>query len=202
MAARGARAAERAHAAGRRVMNRRISREMCGSAMHPRSKVGRSHKLMPKSDPKDLCPPAKYKPRRGARALSAAEIKAAADRAEARLEAHRSIFGDEAKDEGVTITRPTWLRLCSRSSSTRRATGRSACPGHAHHHDGKEPPDAVRSSAGVPRRSRKVVAFRDVEAFVKRRRRCPGACARRRGYVQGARARQRARCTDRNIGRR
>src|SRR6516164_2396787 len=31
--------------------------------------------------------------------------------------------------------------------------------GHAHHHDGKEPPDAVRSSAGVPRRSRKVVAF-------------------------------------------
>src|SRR5262249_55735851 len=29
-----ARAAERAHAAGRRVMNRRISREMCGSAMH------------------------------------------------------------------------------------------------------------------------------------------------------------------------
>src|SRR5262249_57463490 len=57
---------------------------MCGSAMHPRSKVGRSHKLMPKSDPKALCPPAKYKPRRGARALSAAEIKAAADRAEAR----------------------------------------------------------------------------------------------------------------------
>jgi len=39
---------------------------------------------MPKSDPKDLCPPAKYKPRREARALSAAEIKAAADRAEAR----------------------------------------------------------------------------------------------------------------------
>src|SRR5262249_49612846 len=55
-----------------------------GSAMHPRSKVGRSHTLMPKSDPKDLCPPAKYKPRRGARPLSAAEIKAAADRAEAR----------------------------------------------------------------------------------------------------------------------
>src|SRR6516225_9079745 len=52
--------------------------------MHPRSKVGRSHKLMPKSDPKDLCPPAKYKPRRDARPLSAAEIKAAADRAEAR----------------------------------------------------------------------------------------------------------------------
>src|SRR5215831_21211151 len=60
-------------------MNRRVSREMCGSAMHPRSKVGRSHKLMPKSDPKDLCPPAKYKPRRGARALSAAEIKAASN---------------------------------------------------------------------------------------------------------------------------
>ena len=33
MAARGARAAERAHAAGRRVMNRRISREMCGAAV-------------------------------------------------------------------------------------------------------------------------------------------------------------------------
>jgi hypothetical protein len=39
---------------------------------------------MPKSDLKDLCPPAKYKPRRGVRPLSAAEIKAAADRAEAR----------------------------------------------------------------------------------------------------------------------
>jgi hypothetical protein len=39
------------------------------------------------------------------------------------------------------------------------------------------------------------ILSRDVEAFVKRRRRCPGACARRRGYVQGARARQRARCT-------
>src|SRR6516162_9561102 len=37
---------------------------------------------------------------------------------------------------------------------------RPVARGHAHHHDGKEPPDAVRSSAGVPRRSRKVVAFR------------------------------------------
>src|SRR5262249_61286973 len=48
---------------------------ICGSAKDPRAKVGRSHKLMPKSDPKDLCPPAKYKPRRGARPLSATEIK-------------------------------------------------------------------------------------------------------------------------------
>jgi hypothetical protein len=39
---------------------------------------------MPVSDPKDLRPPIKYKPRRAARELSKAEIKAAADRAEAR----------------------------------------------------------------------------------------------------------------------
>ena len=39
---------------------------------------------MPSNDPKDLHPPIKYKPRRGARELSKAEIKAAADRAEAR----------------------------------------------------------------------------------------------------------------------
>src|SRR5262245_6877723 len=73
---------------------------------------------MPKSDPKDLCPPAKYKPRRGVRPLSAAEIKAAADRAGSALEAHRSIFGDEAKDDGVTITRGQPRR--SRPTTTTR----------------------------------------------------------------------------------
>jgi hypothetical protein len=39
---------------------------------------------MPVNDPKDLRSPAKYKPRPVARQLSRAEIKAAADRAEAR----------------------------------------------------------------------------------------------------------------------
>ena len=39
---------------------------------------------MPRNDPKDLCAPAQYKPHRMARPLSAAEVKAAADRAEAR----------------------------------------------------------------------------------------------------------------------
>ena len=39
---------------------------------------------MPSNDPKDLRPPMKYKPRPVARQLSRAEIKAAADRAEAR----------------------------------------------------------------------------------------------------------------------
>jgi hypothetical protein len=41
-------------------------------------------KTMPVNDPKDLRPPVKYKPRPVARQLSRAEIKAAADRAEAR----------------------------------------------------------------------------------------------------------------------
>jgi hypothetical protein len=39
---------------------------------------------MPRNDPKDLQPPMHYKARRAARHLSEAEIKAAADRAEAR----------------------------------------------------------------------------------------------------------------------
>ena len=39
---------------------------------------------MPVNDPKDLRPPVKYKPRPVPRQLSRAEIKAAADRAEAR----------------------------------------------------------------------------------------------------------------------
>jgi hypothetical protein len=39
---------------------------------------------MPVNDPKDLRPPVKYKPRPVARQMSRAEIKAAADRAEAR----------------------------------------------------------------------------------------------------------------------
>jgi hypothetical protein len=39
---------------------------------------------MPVNDAKDLRPPIKYKPRRVARELSKAEIKSAADRAEAR----------------------------------------------------------------------------------------------------------------------
>ena len=55
-----------------------------------------------------------------------------------------------------------------------------------------------RLGAGMWRKRRS----RSAKPSFKRRPRCPGACARRRGYVQGARARQRARCTDRNIGRR
>jgi hypothetical protein len=39
---------------------------------------------MPRTEPNDLRPPIQYKPRRAARQLSEAEIKAAADRAEAR----------------------------------------------------------------------------------------------------------------------
>jgi hypothetical protein len=39
---------------------------------------------MPANDPKDLRPPVKSKPRPVARQLSEAEVKAAADRAEAR----------------------------------------------------------------------------------------------------------------------
>jgi hypothetical protein len=39
---------------------------------------------MPSNDPKELNPPVKYKPRPVARPMSKAEIKAAADRAEAR----------------------------------------------------------------------------------------------------------------------
>jgi hypothetical protein len=39
---------------------------------------------MPRNDPKDLLPPMNYKARRAARQLSEAEIKAAADRVEAR----------------------------------------------------------------------------------------------------------------------
>jgi hypothetical protein len=39
---------------------------------------------MQRNDPKDLLPPIKYKARRVARQLTEAEIKAAADRAEAR----------------------------------------------------------------------------------------------------------------------
>jgi hypothetical protein len=39
---------------------------------------------MPRNEPNDLRPPVQYKPRRAARQLSEAEIKAAADRAEAR----------------------------------------------------------------------------------------------------------------------
>jgi hypothetical protein len=39
---------------------------------------------MPSNDPKELHPPVKYKPRPVARQMSKAEIKAVADRAEAR----------------------------------------------------------------------------------------------------------------------
>jgi hypothetical protein len=46
--------------------------------------IGRSA-TMPSNDPKELHPPVKYKPRPVARQMSKAEIKAAADRAEARL---------------------------------------------------------------------------------------------------------------------
>src|SRR5215467_16072524 len=92
--------------------------------MHPRSKVGRSHKLMPKSDPKDLCPPAKYKPRRDARPLSAAEIKAAADRAEARskLTAQYSATKRKTKERPLTRGQPRRPRPTATLSRTAAAS--------------------------------------------------------------------------------
>src|SRR5215475_9063949 len=66
---------------------------------------------MPKSDPKDLCPPAKKATAR------CTTVECGRDQSGGRsggsaLEAHRSIFGDEAKDEGVTITRGQPRRPC------------------------------------------------------------------------------------------
>src|SRR5215813_11050949 len=84
--------------------------------MHPRSKVGRSHKLMPKSDPKDLCPPAKYKPRRDARPLSAAEIKA------------RPIGRKRARSSPLNIRRRSERR---RSDHNARTTAKALSDGDA-----------------------------------------------------------------------
>jgi hypothetical protein len=58
---------------------------------------------MPVNDPKDLRPPVKYKPRPVARQLSRAEIKAAADRAEARsIRATTQVANDPG---GLLVTR-------------------------------------------------------------------------------------------------
>jgi hypothetical protein len=62
---------------------------------------------MPVNDPKDLRPPVKYKPRPVARQLSRAEIKAAADRAEARsIRATTQVAKDPPKiGVGLAATR-------------------------------------------------------------------------------------------------
>ena len=70
---------------------------------------------MPRNDATDLRPPMQYKPRRVARSLSYAEIKAAADRAEARsrLTDHQSNDAFDLHDPKVggivvkTVPRPT-----------------------------------------------------------------------------------------------
>jgi hypothetical protein len=67
---------------------------------------------MPSNDPKDLRPPIKYKPRRVARQLSEAEIKAAADRAEARSSPTTVHQTDEpsnssgSKPRGIVVNPP------------------------------------------------------------------------------------------------
>lgn len=61
---------------------------------------------MPKNDTNDLQPPMQYKVRRVARPLSTGEIKAAADRAEAR--AMRTQFADDQAE--LITTRPGWDR--------------------------------------------------------------------------------------------
>jgi hypothetical protein len=59
---------------------------------------------MPKNDTNDLQPPMQYKVRRVARPLSKGEIKAAADRAEARA-ARTQLADDQAH---FTATKPAW----------------------------------------------------------------------------------------------
>jgi hypothetical protein len=56
---------------------------------------------MPRNDPSDIRPPIQYKPRRAARPLSYAEIKAAADRAEA-----RSRLTDHQSDDAFDLRDP------------------------------------------------------------------------------------------------
>jgi len=55
---------------------------------------------MPRNDPNDLQPPLKYKTWRAARTLSKGEIKAAADRAEAR--AMRTQPADDPSTSGAS----------------------------------------------------------------------------------------------------
>ena len=59
---------------------------------------------MPKNDKNDLQPPMPYKVRRAARPLSQGEIKAAADRAEARP-GRAQLADDQAQ---FTATKPAW----------------------------------------------------------------------------------------------
>ena len=59
---------------------------------------------MPRNDPKDLQAPMQYKERRVPRSLTEAEIKAAAERAEAR--AMRSQLIDDRANSGVP--KPGW----------------------------------------------------------------------------------------------
>jgi hypothetical protein len=59
---------------------------------------------MPRNDRKDLQPPTLYKERRVARPLTEGEIKAAADRAEAR--AMRTQLTDDRANSSVT--KPGW----------------------------------------------------------------------------------------------
>jgi hypothetical protein len=72
--------------------------------------------IMPVNDPKDLRPPIKYKPRRVARELCKAEIKAAADRAEARSKLTTTpLSADQpnsrASTPGVVAERPAATRM-------------------------------------------------------------------------------------------
>jgi hypothetical protein len=57
---------------------------------------------MPRSDPKDLLPPKNYKERRVARELTKAEIKAAADRAEARSMLASTRLNDDPPNVGTS----------------------------------------------------------------------------------------------------
>jgi hypothetical protein len=59
---------------------------------------------MPRNDPTDLQPPIKYKTWRAARPLTNGEIKAAADRAEARA-MRTQLTDDQAQHR---VTKPTW----------------------------------------------------------------------------------------------
>jgi hypothetical protein len=60
---------------------------------------------MPRNDPNDVQPPIKYKTWQAARPLTKGEIKAAADRAEAR--ANQTQLTDEAN---ASATKPGWDR--------------------------------------------------------------------------------------------
>jgi hypothetical protein len=62
---------------------------------------------MPRNDSTDLQPPIKYKTWRAARPLTTGEIKAAADRAEAR--AMRTKMTDDLPSSGASTIPPTLL---------------------------------------------------------------------------------------------